>query len=543
MPRLKSFVANPVMAAQPMECIVIMVPTAPYLRTSQSVSRIMWSVSASLLPAVIVGLVNWRLAALATLVGSIGFSLLFEALLGWTVVKRNTLGDGSAFLTGLLLALSLPPAMPLWALAGGALVAIGGGKYLFGGLGKNIFNPALLGRVALFATLPSLFALYPLAHHQVDALSAASPLTMLKHGQLSVPSANIGQQLAFYYQLGLGTHSGSVGETSALALLLGAGLLLARGILTWHIPLSFLAAVGIGGWLFGGGEQLFGGDGMVHLLSGGTMLGAFYFATDYVTAPQSRMGRVLYGALCGAMTIAIRLTTALPEGVMYAILLANPFVALFRLPVLTKLRVTQTLLFRFSLATSMRALLAAAVVVAIAVHLLQPPVYQLLQLRQQRHNREQLLSEQLRALYRGKQVQQVGLWTVDKQRLPFYTIVANKRTVGYAIASTAQGYAGPILVLVGLDTLARIDTLHIVSHSETPRLGAKIERDSFKAQFTGKGLDELKVVKGQQGQGISALSAATISTKAVTEQAVARAVGFIMERFARKSMKELRVEC
>ncbi len=222
--------------------------------------------------------------------------------------------DGSDLLVGLLIAYNLPAHVPWWLPVAGSFVSIAIGKHIFGGLGRNIFNPALLGRAFLMAVWPRYMVIFtkPLNY---DAVTGATPLALLKQGQRALGSVS-------YLDLFLGNKGGCIGEVCILALLLGAAFLFLRGYISWHIPMTYISTTGILTFIFG--PQGWGrGDGLFHILSGGLILGAFFMATDYVTSPLTRKGQVVFGIGCGVLTAGIRLWGRAPEGVCYAILMMN----------------------------------------------------------------------------------------------------------------------------------------------------------------------------------------------------------------------------
>jgi electron transport complex protein RnfD len=249
--------------------------------------------------------------------------------------KKVTVTDGSAFLTGLLLGMNLPPAVPFYIPIIGSFVAVVITKQLFGGLGFNVFNPALIGRAFLLISFPKLMTIWKeptAAFIYLDAKTTATPLGILKEEGMAKLMETYGDQINLYIQLFVGQRAGSIGETSAIALLIGAAFLLYRGYISWHIPVSFLGTAAVIAWIFGGlsGNEgaLFAGDPIVHLLSGGMLLGAFFMATDYVTCPSIKKGQILFGIGCGFLTMIIRLKGGYPEGVMFAILIMNCFTPL-----------------------------------------------------------------------------------------------------------------------------------------------------------------------------------------------------------------------
>ncbi len=291
----------------------LIVSAGPHLHKNESVRRIMWLVVASLIPSGIAGVFIFGRGALWIILYAVIAAVATEALLQKLTGKRIAVLDGSAFLTGLLLAYNLPPGVPFWIPLAGSFFSIAIGKQVFGGLGQNIFNPALVGRAFLMASWPKYMTAFP-APLGFDAITSATPLTALKEGKL------LGYVTR--WDLFWGIHGGCIGEVCIFALLLGALFLLIRGYISWHIPFTYIATVGIFTYICGP-KGLLTGDWLFHILSGGLVLGAFFMATDYVTSPLTRKGQVIFGVGCGLLTAIIRLWGGYPEGVSYAILMMN----------------------------------------------------------------------------------------------------------------------------------------------------------------------------------------------------------------------------
>ena len=309
----------------------LVVSVSPHVRDEESIARIMWTVNFALLPALIMAVYYFGPRAFYVTALCIATSVLSEYLFQRWLNRKITINDGSAFLTGLLLGMNLPSGVPFYIPLVGSFVAIVITKTLFGGLGYNIFNPALIGRAFLLLTWPKLMTkwLVPTAQFVgLDAKTTATPLGILKEEGLAKLVEHFGDKAGLYKSLLFGSTAGSLGETSAIALLIGAALLFYKRYISWHIPFSFLGTVAAAAWIFGGKEGLFTGDPVIHLLSGGLMLGAFFMATDYVTCPTIKKGQIIFGIGCGAITMLIRLKGGFPEGVMFAILLMNCFAPL-----------------------------------------------------------------------------------------------------------------------------------------------------------------------------------------------------------------------
>jgi electron transport complex protein RnfD len=321
----------------------LIVTVSPHIKSEETVSRIMWTVNLSLLPAFIMGVYFFGIKALFITALCIVTAVVSEYLMQKGLKKQVVAGDGSAFLTGLLLGMNLPAS--LWSFNPftihipiiGSVVAIVITKNLFGGLGYNIFNPALIGRAFVLISFPKAMTIWTkptAAFLALDAKTTATPLGILKEEGIGKLMEVFGDKLHLYSQLLLGNRAGSIGETSAIALLIGGAFLLFRRYITWHIPLSFLGTAAFLAWLFGGKDPqtgkmvLLAGDPILHLISGGLLLGAFFMATDYVTCPSIRKGQIIFGIGCGALTMLIRLKGGYPEGVMFAILFMNCFAPL-----------------------------------------------------------------------------------------------------------------------------------------------------------------------------------------------------------------------
>ena len=317
----------------------LVVSVSPHVRGEETVGRIMWTVNLALLPAVIMSVYYFGpLAAWVTGLCIVA-AVLSEHIYMVSLKKPTTIGDGSAFLTGLLLGLNLPPSVPFYIPIVGSFVAIIITKLLFGGIGYNVFNPALIGRAFLLISFPKLMTIWsePTAKFiAMDAKTTATPLGILKEEGIIKLMEVFGDKTDLYMSLLMGNRAGSLGETSVIALLIGAAILFYRGYITWHVPVPFLATVGVMAWAFGG-EGYFTGDPIIHLLSGGLILGAFFMATDYVTCPSIRKGQIIFGIGCGVITMLIRLKGGFPEGVMFAILLMNCFAPLIARSVKAKM--------------------------------------------------------------------------------------------------------------------------------------------------------------------------------------------------------------
>lgn len=308
----------------------LLVSPSPHIHSGDSIERNMYDVIIALIPALAVSFYFFGWGAFVVTLTSVAACMLFEWLISRFLMGRKelTILDGSAILTGLLLALNVPSTLPLWIIVIGALVAIGIGKMSFGGLGSNIFNPAIVGRVMLLISFPVQMTSYPMprgAEATLDAASGATPLAIAK-GIVRGSDGFTMDKLPSLLDNFLGSVGGSLGEVSAVALLIGFAYLLIRKVITWHIPVAIIATVAI----FAGimnlvNPELYAGP-LFHILSGGLLLGAIYMATDYVTSPMSNSGMLLYGVMIGIITMLIRLFGAYPEGMSFAILFMNGIV-------------------------------------------------------------------------------------------------------------------------------------------------------------------------------------------------------------------------
>ncbi len=338
---------------------LFLVESSPQIRHRDSTSSIMWQVSIALMPAGIWGIWVFGIRSLLVIAVSIASAVGFEYLAARSM-KRSTVSDGSAFLTGLLIGYNMPPLVPLFIPVAASAFAILVVKWAFGGLGANWMNPALAGRVFVFFSWTSGMNAWKLPRtiQAADGVSSATVLGSLKtllmdfSGEASsavgmlryheYPASAIGQQISSWFDrvmqmrisaytvdLAVGNVPGSIGEVSAVLLIIGGIYLLAKNIITWEIPVTYILSFALLIWAFDGlrfGQGLFSGDAAFHVLSGGLMLGALFMATDMVTSPVTRKGMIVYGIGAGMLTFLIRVYGSLPEGVSMAIIIMNIFV-------------------------------------------------------------------------------------------------------------------------------------------------------------------------------------------------------------------------
>jgi len=292
------------------------ISSPPHIRAKEDASNIMWWVAFSLLFPIAAATYFFGLNSLVLIIFTTLVSVIAEAVYQKQAKRSVTAGDGSAVVTGILLALILPPTLPLWMAAIGAVLAVVMVKGLFGGLGFNIFNPALAARAILLASWPVAMTTWV---KPFEAVTTATPLFLVNKMHAAAPA---------YLDLFIGNRAGSLGETSALAILIGAVILFWKKIIDWPAPTAYIGTVAVL-------TLLLGHDPWFGILSGGLMIGAFYMATDYVTTPVTTKGRLIFGAGCGVMTVLIRYFGGFPEGVNYSILLMNmltPIIDKYALP-------------------------------------------------------------------------------------------------------------------------------------------------------------------------------------------------------------------
>jgi electron transport complex protein RnfD len=295
---------------------------SPHIHSKFSVTKIMWLVVISLIPILIASIYFWGLKSLLIEIVSVVTAISSELFMNLILRKRITILDGSAVITGLLVAFNMPAGVPLYVPIVASAFAIIIAKQLFGGLGYNIFNPALAGRVfVFFAWLPLMTTFYNPILNSKEFITSATPLGISKLQGFDALIAKYGTKILLYKDLFIGNIPGCIGETSKLAILIGALILFATRVISWHIPFSYILTVGIVSYIF---KQ----DPIFHILSGGVFLGAFFMATDYVTSPITKKGKIVFGILCGILTMLLRLKSGMPEGVSFSILFMNALVPL-----------------------------------------------------------------------------------------------------------------------------------------------------------------------------------------------------------------------
>lgn len=310
---------------------LLTVSPSPHIHSDDSTQKIMYRVVYAMIPALLWSVFVFGLDALRVTLIAVAACLAFEYVIQKYLMKvKPSVTDGSALVTGILLAFNVPAGIPWWIIVIGALAAIGIGKLSFGGLGNNLFNPALVGRVFMLISFPVQMTTWPqVGQEGVDGVSSATPLGIIKEGLTNgTPVSQISQELPGTTEMLLGSIGGSLGEISALLLLLGGGYMLFKKVITWHIPVSVIASVAVIAAIFWLADpQVYIHPGY-HVLTGGLMLGAIFMATDMVSSPMTPKGQIIYGIGIGVVTISIRLFGAYPEGISFAILIMNAFTPL-----------------------------------------------------------------------------------------------------------------------------------------------------------------------------------------------------------------------
>lgn len=307
----------------------LIVSLSPHIHSGDSVQKNMYGVCIALVPALICSFVFFGVGAIIATLTAVASCVFFEWAINKFILKndRLTITDGSAVLTGILLAFNVPSNLPIWIIVIGSLFAIGVVKMTFGGLGCNLFNPALAGRAFLLISFPVQMTTWPAgAYMDIDAYTGATPLAIMKEA-VKTGDASILEKLPSAWDLLLGNMGGCIGEVSAFAILIGLIYMLIRRIITWHIPVSILVTVFVFSGLMHWANPVYASP-VTELLTGGLLLGAVFMATDYVTSPMSKKGQIIYGVAIGFLTVVIRTFGAYPEGMSFAILIMNAFTPL-----------------------------------------------------------------------------------------------------------------------------------------------------------------------------------------------------------------------
>lgn len=498
------------------------VSSSPHVRSGDSTRSIMFDVIIALLPATVFGVYWFKLPALITILICVVTAVLTEYLFEVAAKRKVTIMDGSAIVTGLLLALNLPPEVPFWIPIIGSVFAILFVKQLFGGLGQNFMNPALAARCFLLLSFAGRMTTFT-----VDGVASATPLAELKNGAM----VNITDMF-------FGFTGGTIGEVSAIAVLIGAVYLVLRKVISLWIPLTYLISFSIFVLIFGGEgfEPLFIA---AHLCGGGLMLGAFFMATDYVTSPITKGGKVLFGILLGVLTGVFRLFGPGAEGVSYAIIIANmvvPLIEKITMPTAFGYGKKKANLEQKSSGGAKKQIDAVKLcIITLVAGLLLGGVYQVTKTVIEQHQKETTEAayrnvcpgaenfEETDALKAAVENSETLFADQAYGNIVVTTAMAAKDTggnvVGYVIDITDRdGYGGDIQLVVGLDAEMKVTGLDILSINETAGLGMNAKNDSFRNQYIGKQVEEFSVTKtGASAENeIDALSGATITSNAVT---------------------------
>ena len=317
---------------------LLTVSPSPHVHSSESTQKIMLRVVYAMIPVMIWGIYMFGLDAVRVGLISILSCLAIEFLIQKYIMKvKPSITDGSALITGVLLAFNVPVSLPWWIIIIGAIAAMGVGKLSFGGLGSNVFNPALVGRVFLLISFPVQMTSWPVTRMmEVDAVSAATPLAVIKEGiKNGIPVSQL-QGLPNLSDMAIGFNHGSMGEISALLLILGGLYMLWKKVITWQTPVSIILTVLVVSGIFWIVNPDMYVNPVYHIFTGGLMLGAIFMATDMVTSPMTGKGQLIYGIGIGLITISIRMFGAYPEGISFAILIMNAFVPLINMYVKPK---------------------------------------------------------------------------------------------------------------------------------------------------------------------------------------------------------------
>ncbi len=310
----------------------LIVSLSPHVHGGDSVQKNMYGVCIALIPALICSFVFFGVGAIAVTLTAVASCVFFEWAINKFILKNDqiTITDGSAILTGILLAFNMPSNLPIWIVIIGSLFAIGVVKMTFGGLGCNLFNPALAGRAFLLISFPVQMTTWPVPSQDfgtyLDATTGATPLSIMK-AAVKAGDASILEQLPSSMDMLFGNMGGCLGEVSALAIIIGLVYMLAKKIITWHIPISIIATVFVFSGLMHLANPVYASP-VTELLTGGLLLGAVFMATDYVTSPMTKKGQLIYGVSIGFLTVVIRTFGAYPEGMSFAILIMNAFTPL-----------------------------------------------------------------------------------------------------------------------------------------------------------------------------------------------------------------------
>ena len=452
--------------------------TGPHIHSQDSIARTMWSIAVALLPATVASAWLFGPYALYLIFATAVASALIEMpLSGDGFSLRLPLGDGSAFIAGMILGLSLAPTSAWWVPIVGAALMVVVGKYVFGGLGNNIFNPALVARGILLLSWPYQITRWV---SPLDGTTSATPLGGLEVG---------------YLELFLGNIPGSLGETSVVALLLGAAFLIVRGLISWRVPLSVLGGAAVA-------AVLFGLDPLFTLLSGSLMFGAVFMATDMVTSPTGKTSHLVYGAGCGFLTVVIRRYTAYPEGITFAFLIMNGMAYLMdRLgadPIFGQVEERKRRVYRAALLVGAVALMALLTVAGFAGRAFVADRY--------------VEAELERSIVAGyPTATRIAEATAYDPQVSIYRVYENRQLLGYYARTRVNGYGGPMQITALLDEDEKVTSVEVGENAETPTIGTQVRSAGFLSQFTGFGPDDRDGLLDE----VEFITGATVSSRSV----------------------------
>ena len=492
------------------------VSSSPHVRSSLTTHKIMYQVILSLMPVTIMGIINYGMGALSVILAAVISAVVAEAAFNAIIKKPQTIADGSAALTGLLLALVLPPELPLYIPILGSVFAIVVVKGMFGGLGKNFMNPALAARCFLLISYGAIVTVY-----KVDGVATATPLVDMAAGE----TVNL-------MSLFMGSASGVIGS-SVLGLLIGAAMMFAFKVITWEIPVATLVS-------FTAFMLFFGGQGfdlhalLVHIMGGGILLGAFFMATDYVTSPVTPTGQLVFGAVVGILCGLFRVLGSAADSVSYGIIFANilvPLIEDYTVPVAYGHRVvkekTKFTIPKPAITLCIITLVAGAALSGVYALTKDTIAAQKLAKEQESYKavcaeatefvNDEVIDAKIAELAGGIYGTDFGKAYINKALIGKN---AAGETVGYVISATSgDGFDGNIVMSIGLDVNGVVTGIEFTTISETAGMGMKVIEAEFKDQFLGDDVDSFVVNKAggsTEPNQIDSVAGATISSRAVT---------------------------
>ena len=492
------------------------VSSSPHVRSSLTTHKIMYQVILSLMPVTIMGIINYGMGALSVILAAVISAVVAEAAFNAIIKKPQTIADGSAALTGLLLALVLPPELPLYIPILGSVFAIVVVKGMFGGLGKNFMNPALAARCFLLISYGAIVTVY-----KVDGVATATPLVDMAAGE----TVNL-------MSMFIGSASGVIGS-SVLGLLIGAAMLFAFKVITYEIPVATLVA-------FTAFMALFGGQGfdlhaiLVHIMGGGILLGAFFMATDYVTSPVTSTGQLVFGAVVGILCGLFRVLGSAADSVSYGIIFANilvPLIEDYTVPVAYGHRVVKEKT-KFTIPKPAITLCVITLVAGAAlsgVYALTKDTIAAQKLAKEQESYKAVCAEATEFVNDEAIDAKIaelagGIYGTDFGKAYINKALIGKNaageTVGYVISATSgDGFDGNIVMSIGLDVNGVVTGIEFTTISETAGMGMKVTEAEFKDQFLGDDVDSFVVNKAggsTEPNQIDSVAGATISSRAVT---------------------------